>query len=148
MRRCAACVVISHEETRPNTILAAYRAGFMKMGNLWHLPGGKLENGESFEAALIREMKEELGIEVMVEDEIANSHAKFTFGEFDVHFFRTKIVKGVPRCMTAENEKLWWMALEDVRSTRWIVTDQAVAELALLEGRILDRDESVAGVTG
>lgn len=44
-------------------ILIARRADSQHQGGLWEFPGGKVEDGESPEAALIRELQEELGIE-------------------------------------------------------------------------------------
>jgi 8-oxo-dGTP diphosphatase len=45
-------------------ILIAQRPAHKHMGGLWEFPGGKIEVGESPEAALVRELHEELGIEV------------------------------------------------------------------------------------
>jgi 8-oxo-dGTP diphosphatase len=49
-----------------NKILIARRAPGKHLGGLWELPGGKLEEGESAEECLSRELKEELGITVDV----------------------------------------------------------------------------------
>jgi 8-oxo-dGTP diphosphatase len=47
-------------------VLLAQRPGGKSMAGLWEFPGGKVESGETPEAALIRELKEELGIDVSV----------------------------------------------------------------------------------
>ncbi len=47
-----------------NRVLLARRPAHKEHGGLWEFPGGKLNSGETPEAALIRELKEELGIEV------------------------------------------------------------------------------------
>jgi len=56
----AACALIDAD----GRILLAKRPAHKPMPGLWEFPGGKLEPGETPEAALIREMREELGIEV------------------------------------------------------------------------------------
>ena len=56
----AACALIDTD----NRVLLARRPEGKKMAGLWEFPGGKLDPGETPEAALIRELKEELGIDV------------------------------------------------------------------------------------
>lgn len=56
----AACALIDSD----GRVLLARRPEGKKMAGLWEFPGGKLHPGETPEAALIRELKEELGIEV------------------------------------------------------------------------------------
>ncbi len=47
-----------------NRVLLAQRPAHKEHGGLWEFPGGKIDAGETPEAALIRELREELGIEV------------------------------------------------------------------------------------
>jgi 8-oxo-dGTP diphosphatase len=56
----AACALIDAD----GRVLLARRPEGKKMAGLWEFPGGKLDPGETPEAALIRELKEELGIDV------------------------------------------------------------------------------------
>ncbi len=49
---------------RDNRVLIARRPPGKSMAGLWEFPGGKVEPGEIPEAALVRELREELGIEV------------------------------------------------------------------------------------
>lgn len=55
-----ACVLIDQDRR----ILMAQRPAGKQMAGLWEYPGGKVENGETPEEALIRELKEELSIDV------------------------------------------------------------------------------------
>jgi 8-oxo-dGTP diphosphatase len=50
-----------------NRVLIAQRPSGKSMAGLWEFPGGKIEPGETPEAALVREVKEELGIDVCLE---------------------------------------------------------------------------------
>ncbi len=69
----AACALIDSD----GRILLARRPEGKKMAGLWEFPGGKLDPGETPEAALIRELREELGIEVA-----GNCLAAFTFASY------------------------------------------------------------------
>jgi 8-oxo-dGTP diphosphatase len=56
----AACALVDAD----GRVLLARRPEGKRMGGLWEFPGGKLGDGETPEAALVRELKEELAIEV------------------------------------------------------------------------------------
>ena len=51
---------------RAGKLLIAQRHANAHLGGLWEFPGGKLETGETYEQSLVRELHEELGVEVAV----------------------------------------------------------------------------------
>ena len=55
-------VALIDEESR---VLLAQRPSGKQMAGLWEFPGGKIEKGETPELALVRELKEELGIDIL-----------------------------------------------------------------------------------
>jgi 8-oxo-dGTP diphosphatase len=61
--------VVAALAERGGRVFLARRAGHKGSPGLWELPGGKLEDGEAPDAALARELREELGIEARVEAE-------------------------------------------------------------------------------
>jgi len=82
---------------RAGKILIAQRCADAHLGGLWEFPGGKREANESFEQCLIREIREELGIEISVGglfNETTHSYAEKTV---HLKFFVCQLLDGEPQ---------------------------------------------------
>jgi 8-oxo-dGTP diphosphatase len=63
-------------------VLVAQRPAGKQLAGLWEFPGGKIEQGERPEAALVRELHEELGLSLVPEDLAAFAFASFPYPDF------------------------------------------------------------------
>src|SRR6267378_2899497 len=70
---------------------------------LWEFPGGRVEEGESDEAALARELKEEMEIEVGVADRVVHDHRWVSPLEMDKYEFPAADEKTVARLLDLEH---------------------------------------------
>ena len=82
------------------------------LGGLWEFPGGKQENDESMEDACRREVKEELGIDVVIDDHFYTLSHAYSHFKITLHAFRCTIVEGTPTAR--ENQPFRWVALTDL----------------------------------
>jgi 8-oxo-dGTP diphosphatase len=94
-------------------VMLAQRPEGKSMAGLWEFPGGKVQAGEMPEAALIRELREELGIDVAT-----NCLAPFTFASHDYAEFHLLMPLYVCRVWQGIVTPLEGQALKWVRSAR------------------------------
>ncbi len=74
--------------------LITQRPATASLPNLWEFPGGRVEPGESDQAALARELKEEMGITVEVGDRVI--HVEHAYESYDIDFcvYRCRLTAG------------------------------------------------------
>jgi 8-oxo-dGTP diphosphatase len=84
---------------RGGRVLIARRPEGSHLAGLWEFPGGKREPGESFEACLAREVREELAAEVEVGEEVRRVRHAYPDRTVEIRFFRCQVVRGEPRAV-------------------------------------------------
>ena len=95
-------------------VLLQRRPESVMLGGLWEFPGGKVEPGETPEAACAREVREELGVEVTVGREAAVVTHTYSHLRVRIHAFRCRIASGEPRTVTGEPMR--WLAPDALES--------------------------------
>lgn len=96
--------VINNEQGK---ILIDRRKATGEMGGLWEFPGGKIEAGETIEACIKREVKEELDIEIKVGDRLTTiTHAYKTFN-VTLYVHNCQYLSGKPQPL--ECEEIHWV---------------------------------------
>ena len=101
---------------RDGRVLLAQRPEGKSMAGLWEFPGGKVEVGETPEAALIRELDEELGINTWKSCLAPLTFASHTYEDFHLlmPLFACRKWEGMPQ--PRENQTLKWVHKQELRS--------------------------------
>jgi len=96
-------------------VLIAQRPEGKSMAGLWEFPGGKWEPGETLEAALIRELKEELDIATDTACLAPLTFASHAYEEFDLlmPLYVCRKWKGTPRAI--EHQSIRWVGARELR---------------------------------
>lgn len=92
----------------------------------WEFPGGKLEGHESAEECLIREIKEELNIDIEVERHFCDSVYKYENGEILLKAYEAKIVGGTMKLLV--HSEAVWVRAEELLQYELLPADVEIAE--------------------
>ncbi|MDF0370294.1 MULTISPECIES: (deoxy)nucleoside triphosphate pyrophosphohydrolase [Streptomyces] len=121
-------VVVAGAVCDGGRLLAARRSAPPELAGRWELPGGKQEPGESGEQALVRELREELGVEAEPRERIP--------GEWPLkpglvlRVWTVRLVSGVPSPLE-DHDELRWLTPDETDTVDWLDQDRpAVAEAA------------------
>ena len=97
---------------REGQLLIAQRHADSHLGGLWEFPGGKREAGETFEACLRRELMEELGIEVEIEEVVESLTHEYPEKTVHLRFFRCTWKHHEPRRLGCPDFR--WVTAEEL----------------------------------
>lgn len=117
--------VVAAAIRKDNKIFATQR-GYGEFKDGWEFPGGKIEEGETPEQALTREIKEELDTEIQVGkliDTIEYDYPKF---HLSMDCFWCEIMQG--GLELKEHEAARWLSKEELYSVDWLPADVGVVE--------------------
>ncbi|GGR16989.1 (deoxy)nucleoside triphosphate pyrophosphohydrolase [Streptomyces netropsis] len=120
-------------------LLAARRSAPPELAGRWELPGGKLEPGESARQALVRELREELGVEV---EPLARIDGEWPLKPpYVLHVWTARLLAGEVRPLQ-DHDELRWLTPDRVDEVDWLEADRpAVAAAArLLSAGVTDSD--------
>ncbi|OFL93485.1 MULTISPECIES: (deoxy)nucleoside triphosphate pyrophosphohydrolase [Corynebacterium] len=108
-------------------IFAAKRGPGKSMAGFWEFPGGKIEPGESPQAALTRELEEELRIEAEVGEFVVTTRHDTGDVVVELSTYICELVSGTP--ILTEHEEVRWVAANKLSDLTWAPADIPTVEL-------------------
>lgn len=113
--------IIIHEKQ-----IFATQRGYGEFKDGWEFPGGKVEEGETPQKALIREIKEELDIEIEVKEFLKTVEYDYPEFHLSMDCFFCTIKSG--ELVLKEHEAAKWLTIETLDSVEWLPADQGLVQ--------------------
>lgn len=121
--RVVAAVIQSKNEKGESVIFATQR-GYGEFSGNWEFPGGKIEDGETPQIALKREIFEELDTEISVGDLIETVEFDYTTFHLSMDCFWCEVVKG--DLVLKEHKAAKWLKAENIEEVEWLPADRGI----------------------
>lgn len=99
----------------------------MSLPGKWEFPGGKVESGETAQECIVREIKEELNIEIYPLEQLADSF--YDYGTFQITLlpFIARYVSG--EIILSEHQKYQWLLPEELEPLDWAAADKKLVNI-------------------
>ena len=102
-------------------VLIAQRPEGKHMAGWWEFPGGKVAAGEGDPEALVRELREELGVETRPDAEVMTLTHEYPDRTIDLVLWRVSLLRGTPHGL--DGQQLKWVACQSLGSERLLPAD-------------------------
>ena len=111
---------------REREFLIAQRNADDTLGSFWEFPGGKKEPEETFEECIVREAREELGIQIAVHGKLTDVRKKYNGKIIWLNFYLCSHVSGEPRPI--ECQRVQWVDVRELRNFKFPPANGPVIE--------------------
>ena len=104
----------------------ATQRGYGEFDGMWEFPGGKIEPGESCEVALKREIMEELGVDIAIENLLCTTEYDYPSFHLTMHCYLCSIASG--DIELREHISALWLTANRLDDVAWLPADKEVID--------------------
>ena len=124
IRVVAAIIKTANKKGEP--VIFATQRGYGEFKGGWEFPGGKIEEGETPQQALVREIEEELETEIVVGELLDTIEYDYPTFHLSMDCFWAEILSG--DLVLKEHEAARWLTREELDSVEWLPADVTLVE--------------------
>lgn len=118
--------VVAAAIEKDGLIFCAQRPEGKSLAGFWEFPGGKLEEGETPEEALIREIKEEFDSEIEIISYLNEASYEYDFGIVTMKTYLSKLISGDLELLEHQDSK--WLPVDRLKELNWAPVDIPAVE--------------------
>ncbi len=118
--KVVAAIIVHHDQ------IFATQRGYGEFKDGWEFPGGKIEPGETPQEALVREIREELDVEVEVKDFLETVEYDYPEFHLSMDCFFCTVKSG--EIVLKEHEAARWLTRETLDNVEWLPADKELIE--------------------
>ena len=104
----------------------ATQRGYGEFEGMWEFPGGKIEPDEGCEVALKREIQEELGVDITIEELLCTTEYDYPSFHLTMHCYLCSVASG--EIELREHKSSCWLTAERLDSVEWLPADKEVID--------------------
>ncbi|KXT81501.1 Mutator mutT protein (7,8-dihydro-8-oxoguanine-triphosphatase) [Streptococcus sp. DD11] len=126
--------VVATAIEKDGKFFCAQRPEGKSLGGYWEFPGGKLEEGESPERALVREIQEELNSTIEILSYINEAAYDYDFGTVIMKTYHARLISGNLELLEHQNST--WLAPNELKTLNWAPVDRPAVEILSKKTRL------------
>ncbi|MBS4205473.1 (deoxy)nucleoside triphosphate pyrophosphohydrolase [Bacillus sp. FJAT-49754] len=128
--------------TENEKILCAQRGPSKSLPLKWEFPGGKIEEGESPQEALHREISEEMQCKIEIGEQVEQTAYEYVFGIVHLTTFHCKLIEGQPAL--TEHVAIKWLLPTELTSLDWAPADIPTIEKIMMKSLVNESGKRVS----
>ncbi|MBR3355427.1 MAG: (deoxy)nucleoside triphosphate pyrophosphohydrolase [Oscillospiraceae bacterium] len=121
MKKIRVVAAIIHSFKEGKEVVFATQRGYGDFKDGWEFPGGKVEEKETPEDAIVREIKEELTVDIVVEKYLTTVEYDYPQFHLSMDCYICRVQEG--NMVLKEHEAARWLCYQDLDSINWLPAD-------------------------